>query len=403
MFTPDSHPGIIRKIGADKVWIDAFGRGAVSVDVENQLQYDHELFNLRHRFEEKCREASVPFACRVSLAIDGRCLALPSVAATVKNLFTTFGARGSCRLEVHYPSEVIPDIEAIIQFGESLRVLEVSNPVVAYGRLPLATVDQMERMFNAACLAIHAVDELGPRFNDADAETVSTWSNFGFLVPVRFWIGSHSLSTVEEDIPKALWANRAGGFSVPLVSASLLFDPKIHSVPDPTTYSDLLVRLYRTYNSHDNLFAPLVELASAFRTGGSYSIERQTHCSLMFVANQDGQVFRYRQVPCFGVPIGSCDEIAKAEAEHLSLLIENQGLRFLNTMCRTCEWQYLCGGHDAFEESCHPPDFGLDADRVFQVHCHYRTLILEHFAIGLRPLSLAALINSEESLCDMTI
>jgi hypothetical protein len=396
-----SHLVIVRQKGTDAVWIDPFGRGSVSINDKDLSLDSRSLSSVQNLFEKKWQEAGIPFNFRASIRVDGRTIALPAVAIAVRKLCTAFGSGISCKLEVHFPSNVTPDLEALIQFCESLRALQVSHPVMACGRLPMASNEQMERMFSAACLGMFAVDELDPRFNEADSEVVSRYTDFGFLMPVCFWIGIRSLLTVEEEIAKALCANRSAGFTIPLVSGSAFFDPAHHSVPDPSSFGDFLIRIYKNYPFLDYLLDPLVELAASFRAEGCYSNNACSHSSLKFLIDREAQVIRYRQVPRWGTPLESCDWMANADASAIrSLMLAS--IFGCNPACRHCEWLYMCGGHDADNTAMYQLARGSRADSAFQTHCHYRTLFFEHFALQTKPISLADLIEREECPCTAT-
>jgi hypothetical protein len=214
------HPGITRQIGDDRIWIDPYGRGSVALGAEGTCSKESLNRGLVEKIDEKCRQLGVQFSYRVSVVIDGEAIGQPSVAQAVRNLCAVFSPADMCLLEVHYPPDQTPEINCLISFAQSLRTLQVTHPVMACGRFSIATPQQMEQMFDVACLGMFTVFDQSPRFAEVDSDVVTCFTDFGFLMPVRFFVGAHSLGTIEEDIPKALASNRSAGFSVPLISGS---------------------------------------------------------------------------------------------------------------------------------------------------------------------------------------
>jgi hypothetical protein len=392
---------IIRQIGGHSVWIDPYGRGSVSLPHEETLISGTRNIELVQLVDEKCRQLAVPFSYRLSLVIDGRALANRTVAPAIRSLCEAFSSAKSCRLEIHSHEGQRPDFDKLLEFANSLRLLKVTHPLITYGRFEIPTAKQMEDMFEVACLGVYTVNASAPRFGKTDGDVVSCFTDFGFLMPVRFLIGEQSLETIEEDIPKAIAANRSAGFSLPLVTETPFFDPRRDTVPGPSAYCDLLVRVYRSYPWFDNWLHPISELAMAFRIEGSYSQIDQAHYSLKFFVDQEGRVFRYRQVPAMSVEFGACEAFASADPVQIRSLLSEESVPS-NLNCHGCGWEFICGGHDTFQSDRHDPDLFPTVNGIFNTHCLYRTLFIEHFASRLSSVELKDLFEEEQCQCAMT-
>ncbi len=397
MSTTSFHPGITRQIGRDRVWIDPYGRGSVALGDGDKCLEESFDPGLVEKIDEIYRQLGVPFSYRVSIIIDGRVLGRMSVATAVRKLCATFSPGQMCNLEVHYPVGQTPEIDRLILFTQSLRALRVTHPVLACGRFSIATTQQMEEMFDVACLGMYVVNDQSPRFDESDGEVVASFTDFGFLMPVRFFVGANSLPSIEEDIPKALASNRSAGFSVPLVSESPFFDVARDAVPAPAEYSNLLVRIYQSYPWFDGWLEPIAGLAMSFRSGGSFSRIDQTHFLLNFLIDQNGDIFKSRRIPRFGVKLASIDEVSDAEPDSIRDLVVARGLGSLNRACQPCEWRCLCGGVDAHNAHPNRRTDSANVEQVFLATCQYRILFLEYFAGRLPIINPDSSFNQENS------
>lgn len=302
-----------------------------------------------------------------------------ALAALVKFLETNVSAR----IIIHSNQSVF-DYAPILSLAKSLRgnssfPKEVGIQLVApFGEYREA---EMESLFNLGVRLKYASGWIqgcpADQIPAIDAGVLRSLSEFGFRVPIEWYVHENNLQVFEAKIQNLLIANFSAGFSLPLVSQNpyYRFEPDFPNLPDALAYCQLLMQTYKEYPYYDDVFHPLNVLALLVKEGGwvpRLNIPAMIH----FILDEKGDIGIFRQSPALKHRWSSISEMAATPLDEL----RNRFLQFASDAwkwenvpyCRECCWRHICGGLD-------PNSMRLSHDKL-DTMCGYRKLFLEHFA-----------------------
>jgi hypothetical protein len=301
-----------------------------------------------------------------------------ALAALVKFLETNVSAR----ITIHSNQSVF-DYAPILLLAKSLRETfqkEVGIQLVApFGEY---REPEMEALFNLGVRVKYASGWIqgcsADQIPSIDAGVLRSLSEFGFRVPIEWYVHENNIQAFEAKIQNLLIANFSAGFSLPLVSQNpyYRFEPDFPSLPDALAYCQLLMQTYKEYPYYDDVFHPLNVLALLIKEGGWVS-RLNIPAVLHFILDETGHIGIFRQSPALNHRWSSISEMAATPLDEL----RNRFLQFASDAwkwenvpyCRECCWRHICGGLDPNSNG------GLSRDKL-DTMCGYRKLFLEHFA-----------------------
>jgi len=304
----------------------------------------------------------------------------PALASLVKFLQTNVNAR-----IIIYASQPLVDYAPVLSLTKSLREnlnlpKEVGIRLVApFGEY---RETEMEAFFNLGVRLKYASGWVNGGSKDqiaaVDAGVLRKLSEFGFRVPIEWYVHENSMQLFEAQIQNLLITNFSAGFSLPLVSQNpyYRFEPDFPNLPEAVAYCQFLARNYKEYPHFDDVFYPLNILALLIKQGGWSSILNLPSV-LNFSLDERGQISVFRQSPTLGHRWASISEVLATSLEEL----RDQYLQFASVAwkwreipyCEPCCWRHVCGGLDPKSHN------GLSRDKL-DTMCGYRKLFLEHFA-----------------------
>lgn len=292
----------------------------------------------------------------------------------------------SCRVAIHFDSKSI-DLSGVVGWIERLRVfVERSSDIDISLVGPFMEPNDdsaLERLFDLGVqlrFAKHTATEYTGETSQEEGEVaLRALSEFGFRVPVVWYVSEESLSSVREELPRLLAASCYSGVAIPLVCVSPFykFANGYPRLPDAIEYSELVVDCYQTYPHYDDTFFPLAELADLVAFG-SWNETLGLSTALHLVIDNSGVVSAFRQAPSLAVRWLNVQDVIALDSD----TIREQCTRFLrqtfrwssNTYCKGCDLRKDCGGLDAFRGVVAASKKELDA------MCAYRMLFLRHFS-----------------------
>jgi hypothetical protein len=210
-----------------------------------------------------------------------------------------------------------------------------------------------------------------------DADVLRNLSEFGFRVPIDWYVHENNIQTFEAKIQNLLIANFSAGFSLPLVSQNpyYRFEPGFPNLPDALAYCQLLMQTYKEYPYYDDVFYPLNVLAMLVKEGG-WIPRLNIPTAINFILDEKGHIGIFRQSPALSHSWSNISEMAATPLDELRnrfLQFSNDAWKWENIpFCRECCWRHVCGGLDL-------NSVGLSHGKL-DAMCGYRKLFLEHFA-----------------------
>lgn len=378
IFLSNGEPGILRIV-------EKSARAVCDVnlngyDNEEQIVGEVESFLSKHSDSNSEQKLSI----RLSIHLVYEAVKLEGVAYALAALVKFLETNVSARIIIHSNQSVF-DYAPILSLAKSLREdfkfgKEVGIQLAApFGEYREA---EMEALFN---LGVHikyasgwiqgcSADQI-PAIN---AGVLRSLSEFGFRVPIEWYVHENNIQIFETKIQNLLIVNFSAGFSLPLVSQNpyYQFTSDSPNLPDALAYCQLLVQTYKEYPYYDDVFHPLNILALLVKECGWFS-RLNIPTAINFILGENGQIGLFRQSPALSQYWASISEVLATPLDEL----RNQFLHFISDAwkwenvpyCRECCWRHICGGLDPASNG------GLSRDTL-DTMCGYRKLFLEHFA-----------------------
>ncbi len=175
---------------------------------------------------------------------------------------------------------------------------------------------------------------------------------FGFKVPVIWFVTNSNIRAIRAQIDSWLDANYNSGLALPLVSHHPFAKKKdiTDLLPSGGDYISLLVDVYRLYPDYDEVLFPLCSFAArSFYGNWSDSLSVPRH--LQFYADpKDGLSF-FSQAPSQKVPWTTWDSLARMQADQVAenafSFYRESIASCLYPTCSSCSWKNLCGGQQS--------------------------------------------------------
>jgi hypothetical protein len=345
---------------------------------EEQIIGEIELLLSNLCDQNSSRQSPIRFSIHLVYEAVGLEWATRALAALVKFLETNVSVQVTI-----YSNQSVFDYAPILSLAKSLRETfskEVGIQLVApFGEYREA---EMVALFNLGVRIKYAsgwiqgcsADQIPP----IDADVLRSLSEFGFRVPIEWYVHQNNVQAFEATIQNLLITNFSAGFSLPLVSQNpyYRFEPRFPNLPDALTYCQLLLRTYKEYPYYDDVFYPLNLLALLVKEGG-YISRLNIPAAINIILDEQGWIGIFRQSPALKYPWTNISEVAAASLDEL----QNQFLELVSyawqwervPYCRKCCWRHTCGGLDP------NADNNVSRDKL-DTMCGYRKLFLEHFA-----------------------
>jgi hypothetical protein len=347
---------------------------------EEQVISEVESFLSNSCDSNSSRQSSIKLSIHLvheAVGLEGTAHAL---AALVKFLETNVSARIIIR-----SNQSVFDYMPILSLAKSLREdfklgkevgIQLSAPFGEYREV------EMETLFNLGVRLKYAsgwiqdcpTDQI-PAIN---VGVLRSLSEFGFRVPVEWYVHENNIQGFETTIQNLLIANFSAGFSLPLVSKNPYhrFESGFPNLPDALAYCQLLMRTYKQYPYYDDVFYPLNILALLVKEGG-WIPRLNIPAAINFILDEKGHIGIFRQSPALNRHWSSISEIAATPLDGLRnrfLQCASEVWKWENVpYCRECCWRHICGGLD-------PNSNGALSRDKLDTMCGYRKLFLEHFA-----------------------
>lgn len=306
---------------------------------------------------------------------------LEGAADTLAALSKFLGSNGTSRIIIHSNQSVF-DHAPLLSLARTLREqFSLSRGlgiqlVAPFGEYREA---EMEALFNLGVTLKYAAGWISNGQDPTiDVNTLRSLSEFGFRVPIEWYVHENNMPEFSARIQNLLIANFSGGFSLPLVSQNpyYRFEPDFPKLPEALAYCQFLMQSYEEYPYFDDVFYPLNVLAMLIKDGG-WNPGLNIPTAINFILDENGQIDVFRQSPALGKRFASMSEVVGTPLDELKarfLDFANQAWKWENIpYCRECRWRRICGGLD--------PDAGNHVNQdIPDTMCGHRKLFLEHFA-----------------------
>src|SRR5665213_2254809 len=296
-------------------------------------------------------------AIKLSIHVVHEAVGLEGAARALAALVKFLETNASARITIHSNQSVF-DYAPILSLAKSLREnfnlqKEVGIQLVApFGEYREA---EMESLFNLGVRLKYvsgwiqgcSVDQIPA----IDTGVLRNLSEFGFRVPIEWYVHENNIQIFETKIQNLLIANFSAGFSLPLISQNpyYRFEPDFPNLPDALAYCQLLLQTYKEYPYYDDVFHPLNVLALLVKEGG-WVPRLNIPAAINFILDETGHIGVFRQSPALNHRWSSISEMAATPLDEL----RNRFLQFASDAwkwenvpyCRECCWRHICGGLD---------------------------------------------------------
>lgn len=171
-------------------------------------------------------------------------------------------------------------------------------------------------------------------------------AQYGFVVPIKWYVTKSNISEIHDAIPNGLHANYNGGFSVAplLTSPYCTVNEAKSAAPSADEYVALLTRLYQEFEQYDWSFSPVRELAELVLHGG-WNVIRGVPTEVNLLVSD--ALYAFRHVPALALKVATFGEVeAMQPQERMDRLLGFYRSQFdavTNERCQACSWRFLCG------------------------------------------------------------
>lgn len=207
-------------------------------------------------------------------------------------------------------------------------------------------------------------------------EVVREISEFGYRLPVLWYVHEQNVNHIPELISESLQANYDSGFKLSMVSSNPYynFDPLDPPVPISDAYCDLLIQCFENYRQYDGILEPYAELLEVVLRGGWHS-SLNTPPMINLLLRPNVPIGLHLHIPHRAVSWlelseikdMSCDAILNNLVKHYQTMFDLRE----NTFCQRCSWRYVCGGIDA------NTDQSLLVEKARTAICDHRLFLLQ--------------------------
>jgi hypothetical protein len=203
-------------------------------------------------------------------------------------------------------------------------------------------------------------------------ETICDIADFGFRMPVAWYIHAENIDKVRALIDDNMCANYSSGFALPLIAHSPYYDGFKNTLQLPASrdYLELLVDVYKRFPFYDEVVYPVSALADIAYHGGldRNGLPRGIRLSVSL----RGEARLYGHIPVLSVPWMNLSELQTMEPSQVQVKLRERcsALRSecLSSHCRACPWKNLCGG-----------EYTAESLEPFNVHCEMMSFFLKSF------------------------
>jgi hypothetical protein len=318
---------------------------------------------------------------RVTIHLVHEAIELQHAASGVAALSEFLGPNVFTTIIIHTNQSVF-DYSPVCCFVKALRVnFNVAERVGIQLVAPFGEYREaeMQMLFDLGVRIRYAAGWISPeQIAIIDPNVLRGLSEFGFRVPILWYVHENNIESFESSIQNLLITNFSSGFSLPLICQNpyYQFEPGFPNLPDAVSYCELLTRMYQNYPHFDDIFQPLSFIALLARNGGWIS-QFNIPSLLHLIVDKNGELGLFRHSPALAERWCAISDVQQGPPAQL----REQFLHFAasswnwekNVYCRECHWRHVCGGLDP--ES----NFKLDRDKLDTL-CGYRKLFFEHFA-----------------------
>ncbi len=262
--------------------------------------------------------------------------------------------------------------------------------LVCHGRLRAADEERMSDLFRTG-VRLEFAAGYWPGCSVSETcelpeKDVAAYSEFGFAVPVIWYLHQHNIGAADNLMCASLRANHSAGCGIRPVFSHPLFTfdaAEIYRSPTPSEYLDASVRAYEAHSASDHVFHTGVELANALRFGGWNSATGTPAILRLLVIN--GGIRIFREIPAMSMLWKDQVDASLADGNALESLkrwhYEKMDMSD-GHYCSSCQWRMVCGGID--------DRIAKEIESVVSAWqdtaCAYRMTFLDYFA-GIRGSS----------------
>jgi hypothetical protein len=321
---------------------------------------------------------------KIAIHLTGESIGTDNLSDALLALIEFLGPNTNPQIKIHL-DRPIADWAAISSLARSVRERFSRPRSLAFDlAAPFGDMDEadMEQLFQSGVRIRYTAGwingQAAEKVPEIDMVALRKLSEFGFRVPIEWYVHRDNLSSFGSHSENLLIANYSAGFSLPLISQNpyYRFAPGFPALPDATAYCELLAGNYTKHPHFDDTFYPLNILAMFIKEGG-WNYKLNIPIAINFQIDEKGRVGIFRQAPALAEDWMGISEIASTPREELRanlLAFSTRTPRWENVpYCSECRWRYTCGGLDSSINSEVRPE---DLDTM----CNYRKLFLEHFA-----------------------